>query len=251
MLNVKWGKEKLWERLLRIERTIRVLYEALTKPLNKYATKIITRLPFSCFFFRPLVLNELFMALGLWEPYVRRNLVLREGDVFIDIGAHIGYYTVYTSQKVGKDGLVIAIEPDRRNLKVLHKNVKTIRANNVLVYEVAAGFNGFLYLSPQENPLLTKTTRKDAGGQNRIPSISLDSLLDEIGKNTKFHSVIVKIDVEGGELDIIKGGLLFLKNLSPTLIIETENPSELEATLKQFGYTCSKIFKNYFMFLTI
>jgi FkbM family methyltransferase len=249
VLNVKWRKEKTWERLLRIERVISTLYETLTKPLSKYATEIIARLPFSSFFFRPLFLNEIYMALGLWEPYVRRNLPLNEGDVFIDIGAHIGLYTVYASQKVGKDGLVIAIEPDRRNLAVLHKNLEAIRTNNVLVYEAAAGFNGFLHLSPQKNPLFSKTSKSmDASEQNRVPSISLDSLLEEVtNKEYKSHSMVIKVDVEGGELDVIKGGISFLNHLSPILIVETWNHDELKRVLGKLGYVCNQLLAPYYI----
>lgn len=249
ILNVKWGKEKTWKRLLRIERAISILYETLTKPLSKYATKIITRLPFSNFFFRPLFLNEIYMALGLWEPYVRRNLSLNKGDVFVDIGAHIGLYTVYASQKVGKNGLVIAIEPDRRNLAVLHKNLEAIKTNNVLVYEVAVGFNGFLYLSPQKNPLFTKTSKSmGASEQNMVPSISLDSLLEEVEtKEYESHSIVIKVDVEGGELDVIKGGISFLNYLSPILIVETWNPDELKRVLEKLGYVCNQLLAPYYI----
>jgi len=250
VLNAKWGKEKTWDRLLRIERVISTLYAMLTKPLDKYATKIITRLPFSSFFFRPLFLNEIFMALGLWEPYVSRNISLNKGDLFIDIGAHIGYYTVYASQKAGKDGLVIAIEPDRRNLAVLYKNLVAIKTNNVLVYEAAAGFNGFLYLNPQKNPLLTKTSKSmDASEQNSVPSISLDSLLEEVkSKDYESHSMVIKVDVEGGELDIIKGGLSFLNHFSPILIVETLTLDELKRVLEKLGYVYNQLFAPYYIF---
>jgi len=180
---------------------------------------------------------------------VRRNLPLNEGDVFIDIGAHIGLYTAYASQKVGKDGLVIAIEPDKRNLAVLHKNLEAIKTNNVSVYEAAAGFNGFLYLSPQKNPLLTKTSKSiDASEQNRVLSISLDSLLEKVtNKEYKSHSMVIKVDVEGGELDVIKGGISFLNLLSPILIVETWNPDELKRVLEKLGYVCNQLVAPYYI----
>jgi len=244
-LKSKFSEEK-WEKLLRINRIITKLYGVFTKPIIKYASKIITRLPLSNFFFRPLFLDEIYMALGFWEPYVRKNLPLSNGDIFVDIGAHIGYYTVYASQKVGKDGLVIAIEPDRRNLKVLYRNIG--ERKNVLVYEAAVGQNGFLYVNQQENPLYTKTTRERHDNKHYgIPSISLDSLLEKV-ERINFHSVVVKIDVEGAELDVIKGGQAFLKKISPTLIIECTNPSKIKSFLKQFGYTFEKLYGSYFIF---
>jgi FkbM family methyltransferase len=244
-LKSQFSRER-WERLLRIGVIIGSLYRILTKPFIKYAPRIITRFPFSKFYFRPLFCNEIYMAFGLWEPYVRANLHLSRGDIFIDVGAHIGYYTIDASRKVGEEGLVIAIEPDRRNLKVLYMNVKGRK--NVHVYPAAAGFNGFLYLAPHEDPLLTKTMRKGADGWQRVPSISLNSLLEEVEK-ISFHHVIVKIDVEEAELDVIRGGWLFLERTSPILIIETSRPYQLESLLKQLGYTGNRLFRSYFMFV--
>ncbi len=96
---------------------------------------------------------------------MRRNLVLNKGDVFVDVGANIGYYTVYASKKVGDDGLVIAIEPDARslpdvrNLMVLHKNVKALEVPNARVVEAACGFDGYIYLTPAKLPAFSSTTR--------------------------------------------------------------------------------------------
>jgi len=238
----QWRKEELWKRLLRIQRVIEITYGILTKPLQKFAAEIITHLPFSSFFFRPLFLNEIYMALGWWELFLRKNMLLNGGDVFIDIGAHIGYHTVHASKKVGKEGLVVAVEPDERNAKVLLQNIKATGANNILMYKVAVGLDGFLYLSPGENPLHTRTQRQSIREKHRVRSISLDSLIEGIGKlrNTKSDSFTVKIDIDRDESDIIRGGLSFLANSSPTLVVESWNPSKLEATLKPLGYSSDR-----------
>jgi len=246
---------KLWRILINISKMTEVLYGVITMPLRKYALRILIRLPFSTFYFRPLFLYELYMALGfLWEPYVRKNLVLNKGDVFIDVGANIGYYTVYASKKVGNGGLVVAIEPDARNLLVLHKNIKASEATNVRVLEAACGFDGSVYLVPGKLPGLTSTIKERKNyEQKRIRSISLNTLIESIsvGENS---NVFVKIDVEGGEIDVIRGGLSFIKRYHPTLIIETfDLPKlhKLQETIEEIGYRCSQLFRSYYCFSPI
>lgn len=245
---------KLWRILLGINKMIEVLLNAITMPLRKYSFRILIRLPFSKFYFRPLFLYELYMALGLWEPYVRKNLVLNKGDVFVDVGANIGYYTVYASKKVGNDGLVVAIEPDARNLSVLHKNIKALGVPNVHVVEAACGFDGCIYLTPTKLPAFSSTTKeRENYEQKRIRSISLNTLIEDINVGES-PNVFVKIDVEGSEIDVIQGGLSFIGRYHPTLIIETlDLPKlhKLQGTLQEIGYHCSRLFGSYYCFSPI
>src|SRR5213593_2678955 len=71
------------------------------------------------FIFRPRYLSEWFMALGKWEPYITSRIPLKKGDTFIDVGAHIGYYSRLAARVVGSSGRVFAVEPDPRNLPLL------------------------------------------------------------------------------------------------------------------------------------
>jgi FkbM family methyltransferase len=69
----------------------------------------------------------------VWEPE-ETNLIsalLRKGDVFVDIGANIGYFTLLASGVVGSAGKVFAFEPSPRNFRLLRKNVETNRCQNV------------------------------------------------------------------------------------------------------------------------
>src|SRR5881397_1500257 len=56
--------------------------------------------------FRPCYPSDWFMELGLWEPYVVSAMRLSRGDVFVDVGAHIGYHALIASNRVGSEGLV-------------------------------------------------------------------------------------------------------------------------------------------------
>jgi hypothetical protein len=62
--------------------------------------------------FRPLLANEMLMATGLYEPFVKEVFKPKEGEVVIDVGAYIGLYTILAAQAVGPSGKVISIEPN-------------------------------------------------------------------------------------------------------------------------------------------
>lgn len=189
------------------------------------------------------------MAIGFWEPYLREvldPLLKKQRNIlFIDIGAHIGYYVVYVSRYLRKNGFIIAIEPDKRNLRVLYKNIKANNLTNVLVHEEACGSDGFLYLNPNPNPAWTKTSK--TFGELKVPSVSLNSLFDKL-KEMRHHTVIVKIDVEDAELDIIESGSKFIREFSPILIVETRFFDELNNRLKNLGYTGEHLFRIYYIF---
>src|SRR5262249_8726257 len=75
---------------------------------------------------------------GYIEPAMTRVLLerLRPGMVFVDVGAHYGYYSLLASQAVGPAGAVLAVEPARRTFQILRRNVA--RLDNVTAHQVAA-----------------------------------------------------------------------------------------------------------------
>src|SRR5437870_2877368 len=87
-----------------------------------------------------------------YEPFETQwiQYLVRPGDVVLDIGAHIGYYTTLLSQLVGVHGKVVAFEPDPTNFTLLQQNVARIACTNVTLYNLAlSDRNGTvaLYLS--------------------------------------------------------------------------------------------------------
>lgn len=67
-----------------------------------------------------------------WEPEETRlvSSLLREGDVFVDVGANVGYFTLVASDAVGKSGKVFAFEPEPKNFSLLRKNVQVNKCAN-------------------------------------------------------------------------------------------------------------------------
>ena len=155
--------------------------------------------------------------------------LLKSGMNIIDVGAHIGVYTVLAAEKVGKDGKVIAIEPEQKNYKQLVENIKLNNFQNVIPINIAlADYNGSgkLYLSSFSDGH-SLIFNEDKNLYLNVPIKTIDRLLEELDIS-KIH--LIKIDAEGAEIPILKGAEKTLKtNPNIKLIIATEHyPSEAE-----------------------
>ena len=147
-------------------------------------------------------------SINIFEKF-ETNLVKQEihgGDVVLDIGANIGYFSLIFSKLVGNNGLVYAFEPDPDNFKILKKNIEINNIKNVILIQKAVSNTSklsSLYLCDYNH------------AQHRIyPSprcnkkIDVEfTTIDEMFANIEFFNKIkfVKIDVEGSEYDVIDG----------------------------------------------
>ncbi len=94
-----------------------------------------------------------------WETEVLKKIV-KKGDIIVDIGAHIGYYSLLFAKIVGNKGKVYAFEPDKNNFKLLMKNIKTNGYNNIIPVEKALSNKNQkirLYIS-DENRIIQNST---------------------------------------------------------------------------------------------
>ena len=80
------------------------------------------------------VVSESLIYNKTWSKHETKlvSKYLKKGDVFVDVGAHIGYFTLLASKIVGPVGRVYAFEPNTNNFKLLQKNVKRNKLNNVI-----------------------------------------------------------------------------------------------------------------------
>ena len=240
---------RLWDRLLRINRVLERFYSLLTEPLLPLLSRFFTRLPSSKFYFRPCYLNEIYMALGLWEPFIQSLLMdlMRRGEVlFLDIGSHVGFYVVFMSKHAPAGSMVVAVEPDRRNLRLLRLNISSNSSGEVILCPMALGNGGELCIHQAPNPL---HSRAGADEQGRVvPSTSLDSLYAKLRNRIKrYRRIVVKIDVEGGEVGVIEGGIRFLKEKKPLIILETNHIEQVMSRLLRLGYRARQIYRTHYL----
>jgi len=171
--------------------------------------------------------SDYMMYLEIYLDDIYHMKTLRRGMNIVDVGSHIGTYTILAAEKVDKKGKVISIEPEPKNYKQLLQSIKLNNYQNVIPVNTAlSDHEGFekLYLSPFSwgHSLLFK---ENATSSIEVPTKTLDNLLEELN----FKRIdIIKIDAEGAEMPILKGAKTTLKaNPNMKIIIASYHyPSE-------------------------
>lgn len=186
------------------------------------------------------------IALEKYEPY-ETKLILRQakrGDVVVDVGANIGYYTILLADKVGKNGKVYAFEPDITNFDILVKNIKENKLENVVAVNAAVGRKSekkILYKSEEnlgdhklydQNPPVDKSTSSlKKGGSLRtkeeVKIIKLDDYLADVKVD------LMKIDTQGWEPEVIGGAMKIIKRDKPIMFLEYSPTSYQQAKLDE------------------
>ncbi|MEQ8384392.1 MAG: FkbM family methyltransferase [Coleofasciculus sp. A1-SPW-01] len=172
---------------------------------------------------------------------------LNPGHVFIDIGANFGLHTLYAAKLVGDKGFVFAFEPVPANLKLLRRNValsgvqQQVKIVPKAVSNSSEPFVTF-YLPPEE----VAVTASLCSNPVTYKTIQLSNVrLDDYWSNLDLPVQFIKIDVEGAELEVLRGAENLLKQWHPTLLIEVHgfalpnfgsNVNELRNFLKNIGY---------------
>jgi FkbM family methyltransferase len=147
------------------------------------------------------------------------DTAIRPGATVVDVGANVGYNTVYASGRVGPTGRVVAIEPAADNIGVLRENIAANGLDNVVVRPVAAGRSHEvreLFLRGETsavNSLFPESVYAAVTGVERVRVAPLDDLVD-------VDPDLVKIDVEGAELDVLAGMTRLLRRPGIRLIVE-------------------------------
>jgi FkbM family methyltransferase len=175
---------------------------------------------------------------------------LRQGDVYVDIGANIGIFTVIAARKVGRTGRVYDFEPIAATYDRLQQNIALNRCKNVSTYPLA------LSDAPGRAEMTISTDgfdgrnsmAKPTGGEHfALETVSLSTLDAFVAENDLAGRItMVKIDVEGWENHVLAGaGRTFSAPDAPLLQVEfteealqTANSSsaQLYQALKKFGY---------------
>lgn len=166
---------------------------------------------------------------------------IKAGDVFFDVGAHVGFYSLLAMHLGAK---VTSFEPTQQTFQLLEQNTKShaaIKIWNKAVSHVDGEVTFYEYDTQLSENNTTNLQDEHAEHVKAVivPAVTLDNYI-------KTHNTIpklIKIDVEGGELQVIKGMSELIEH-SPTLIIEYI-PNEKEKYLTAFEILRHKDFKQY------
>lgn len=244
-LFVKW--------LLRIKRQVYLLPEGkrfFIDPISEYGLKIMRNNNY-----------EVDMTNQIKE-------ILNPGDVFIDLGANEGFFSIIASSLVGSKGCVIAVEPQQRLWEIIIKNIELNSLSNVQLLPYGIGSNpgmAEMNIYPSLNSgasslansfnfkVSLKKMRKAIYSKSEIAIKTLDQLFEFSGKIK-----LIKIDIEGFEFEALKGATKLLENdCIENLLIEIHpealksmNQSEkvISEYLFVYGFVKKEIAKDLILF---
>ena len=171
-----------------------------------------------------------------WEKRITEFLLNQRNVVFIDVGAHIGRYTVL----MAKNNTVYSFEPLEQNYRQLIKN---LGMNNLKAYvkKIAiADFDGMSYIYYNAHKTGEATLRKKGSEKQKVKVRKLDTIFKRKFKK----KVILKIDAEGYTYEVLKGARRFISNNNPIIICEIfrENKDKIEKLLEDYGYFKRKFY---------
>ncbi len=157
---------------------------------------------------------------GDYEPYKTKAFLanLREGDIVVDVGAHVGYYSALASQKVGDKGRVYSFEPRPLNISFFKDHVRINRLKNITLYEGAIStLTGETTFNTNTG---TGTGRLSETGGLKVKTYCLDELIDA-GEVPRLD--FLKVDVEGGEIEVLKGSQCAIAKNRPRMLLATHS----------------------------
>lgn len=155
------------------------------------------------------------LSTGEYERPLQELLdcVLRTGDVFLDIGANEGYFSVLGSKRVGPSGKVFAVEPQGRLIPIIRENLRLNATSNVTVAHTALAEKegeAVLYLANSLNSGSSSLFRivKNGDGSEHVKQVALDQFF---ASNGIARARFIKIDCEGAEYVILSGAKRILR----------------------------------------
>jgi FkbM family methyltransferase len=167
---------------------------------------------------------------------------LSEGDIVVDVGAHVGYHTCLMSQAVGEKGYVYAFEPASDNMSVLKQNIQINNLTNVELNEVALGDVAGLtsiYLNQEDFGCHSLV----GDGNRQLTQEITVARFDEVVPHKPI--ALVKIDVEGFELSVLRGMEGHLKQgevrtilveYTPYTIVQNgQSPHDFFSIIEEYG----------------
>jgi len=193
------------------------------------------------------------LAMGVYEnkEIALFRSTVKPGMTVLDIGANIGEYTIIASSLVGDSGKVVSFEPEPENYKLLSKNIKHNKRNNVQAFQYGLAdkeSKGVLYLSSDNKG---KHSMAKLDGENNSIQVSIKTA-DQVLSNLKIEKVdIIKIDIEGAEALALKGMTNVLEKSSPCILFcefypealrnMGSSPLELLSNLSSLGFLIFEI----------
>lgn len=172
------------------------------------------------------IIERTLLTTGAWDPIIRQTMTacLKPGDVFLDVGANIGYFSLLASRLVGDSGRVFSFEPSARALSKLTAHICLNECSNITVCSQAMGEKPGterLNWAPSSN-IGGSTIARGASSQGRSETIAVRRL-DDVCRELQIAPSFIKLDVEGFELFALRGARETLSRHHPVVVCELTN----------------------------
>lgn len=183
---------------------------------------------------------------GIWEPAATHFISskIEAGVTALDVGADIGYYTLLFAKRVGPKGRVFAFEPIPKAKQYLDRNIEMNGFHNVKTFDFALfDESGKMCLeAPFTKSKINPSRRKLCSNDIEVKV----KVFDEWAPKERIDAVdLIKLDVEGAELNVLRGMRSTLREQCPKILIEVHPeqlntfgflPSDVIEFLSDFGY---------------
>ncbi len=158
---------------------------------------------------------------------------VKPNDIVLDVGAHIGYFSMLMSKIVGDSGRIYSFEPRPLNHKMLTKNIEVNNCSNVTIIKSAIGnFTGEVNFDA--------TTGTGTGHVSNDGNISVAiTTIDKFCSSEDVKPSFIKIDIEGGEVEALHGAKQTILKYKPTILLATHGDDldkQCEIFLTEKGY---------------
>ncbi|MBE2281270.1 MAG: FkbM family methyltransferase, partial [Ignavibacteriaceae bacterium] len=170
---------------------------------------------------------------------------VNKGDVVIDAGANLGFFSLIASKLVGEPGKVIAFEPGKKNFQKLERNLRLNSSKNIIPVNMGLGSeenSAILNYNPSQTGL--SSIKNEVASTNSRESISLISLTDYV-KRENLIVKLIKIDTEGYEPEVLEGAREIITLQKPVIYVELggyypETSLQAISILESLGYKSEK-----------
>jgi len=187
-----------------------------------------------------------------WEPELSSFMIerLRPGDVAVDVGGNVGYFTTLMSRLVGRDGRVVSVEASLPTFELLKETVTRNQCENVTAVNVAVSDRKGqvdLFRSPSDGRNLGMVAVRKRTDSIKVCTVDCDRFFDIIGDLAGDVS-FVKVDIEGAERPLLEDILARKDTLKRpfTLVAEISlSNRELISDFASAGFKCAFLRNNY------
>ncbi len=200
--------------------------------------------------YRTLEINDILMKIDLEDKGLSKDLIIykerehfstefiknfiKEDDFILEIGANKGYYALLEG-KIAIKGKICAIEPIKESYSLLEESIKLNAFNNITLFPALAlsdqvGEKKMYFYAKQNWSSFSQKLNENIVEERKISTLTLD----EFVKRTNFHPSFIRMDVEGHEYEIIKGGIDTIKKAKNLKIFVEMHPPLLSKEKLKF-----------------